>query len=99
MPGYLLATIKITDPEAYKLYTAQTPGVVAKFGGRFLVRGGNPAFVEGEWPQDRIIILEFKDRATAEAFYHSPEYQKIIPLRLAASEGRSVLLDGYSPPS
>lgn len=95
MAAYILALIEVTDPEAYKAYTAKTPDAVARFGGRFIVRGGGERrILEGDWPESRTVLLEFPDRAAAERFYDSPEYQEILPLRLAASRGRLCLLDG-----
>ncbi len=94
MAAYLLAQINVTDPEAYKLYTAETPGVIQQYGGRFIVRGGNPQVLEGEPVSSRVVILEFPDMAAARRFYDSPEYQKILPLRFAAATGRAALLEG-----
>ena len=51
MPAYIIGEIEITDPETYKRYTAQTPAVIGKFGGRFIVRGGNGEAVEGAAPK------------------------------------------------
>jgi len=94
MAAYLLAQIDVTDPEAYKLYAAQTPGVIQQYGGRFVVRGGNPEALEGDLVSSRMVLLEFADKAAARRFYDSPEYQRILPLRFAASRGRVALLDG-----
>ncbi len=47
MAGYIIARVTVTDPEKYQDYTAVTPGLIAKFGGRFLVRGGETVTLEG----------------------------------------------------
>jgi uncharacterized protein (DUF1330 family) len=94
MVAYILAQIDVSDPEAYKAYTAETPGVVQKFGGRFIVRGGDPEALEGELPAPRVVLIEFPDKATIKRFYASAEYQKILPLRLACSTGRVTILEG-----
>ena len=98
MPAYIIGEIEITDPEAYKRYTAQTPGVIARHGGRFIVRGGNGEAVEGAAPK-RVVVIEFPDRATAKRFYQSPEYQEILKIRLSASQGRLFLVDGVDSPN
>ena len=60
MAAYVLAEIEITNPEGYKEYTAAVPATIAKYGGRFLVRGGNAEVLEGEWPAGRRrVVLEF----------------------------------------
>ena len=53
--------------------------------GRFVVRGGDYETREGTWQPQRIVILEFPDIATARAWYDSPEYQAILPIRQANS--------------
>jgi uncharacterized protein (DUF1330 family) len=50
--------------------------------------------VEGGWSPGRIVVVEFPDMAAARRFYHSPEYQKILPLRLRASKGKAILVEG-----
>lgn len=95
MAAYILALVEVTDAEAYKAYSDRTPGVIAQYGGRFLVRGGGERrILEGAWPESRTVIIEFPDRAAAERFYDSRDYQDILPLRQAASRGRLCLLDG-----
>ena len=98
MPAYIIGEIEITDPETYKGYTAQTPGVISKYGGRFIVRGGNGEALEGSTPK-RVVVIEFPDRAAAKRFYESPDYQKILKIRLSASEGRLMLVDGVDSPN
>jgi uncharacterized protein (DUF1330 family) len=94
MPAYVIALIDVHDPDAYALYRAEVPAIVAAHGGRFLVRGGAQEVLEGEWPQTRTVVMAFPDRAAATAFYHSDAYQKIVPLRQAASTGRLLVVDG-----
>ena len=92
MAVYLIADIgEIHDQATYDRYRAQTPGVIGKFGGRFIVRGGKTETVEGDWRPGRLVVIEFPDMPTARRFYDSPEYRKILPLRLNASRGGKVL--------
>jgi uncharacterized protein (DUF1330 family) len=98
MPAYIIGEIEITDPETYKRYTARTPDVIAKHGGRFVVRGGNGEALEGASPR-RVVVIEFPDRATAKRFYESPAYQEILKIRLSASNGRLFLVDGVDSPT
>ena len=58
------------------------------------MRGGKLTVLEGEWPMPRLIILEFPSREAAEGWYRSPEYQKILPLRLKSGTGNLVIVDG-----
>ncbi|MDQ6636282.1 MAG: DUF1330 domain-containing protein [Candidatus Dormibacteraeota bacterium] len=98
MPAYLLANVRVTNPEAYAEYSRQVPATVAAQGGRFLVRGGPGEVVEGEFSLQRLVIIEFPDRDRLRAWYDSPEYQAILPIRQANGESTIVFLDGYSDP-
>jgi len=95
MPAaYVVAEIEVTDPDAYKLYTARTPGVIAAHGGRFVVRGGAVDAKEGQPPAGRVVLIEFPDMAAARRFYDSADYREILPLRQAASRGRLYIVEG-----
>jgi uncharacterized protein (DUF1330 family) len=92
--AYVIAEIEVTDPAAYEDYRRQVPGVVAKYGGKFLVRGGKVSPKEGGWAPARIVVLEFPSMAQAEKWYGSPEYAPLIKLRQKASRGKLVLVEG-----
>lgn len=94
MAGYLVAQIDVTDSAEFEKYRVVVPDVIAKYGGRYLVRGGALEVVEGTCAAPRLVIVEFEDMAAARRFYHSEDYQKILPLRLAASKGSAVLVAG-----
>ncbi|MGB6604753.1 MAG: DUF1330 domain-containing protein [Steroidobacteraceae bacterium] len=94
MSAYLLAQIQVRDWDTYKQYTARTPGIIAKHGGRFLVRGGETEVLEGEGAGHRIVVLEFPSMAAARAFYHSPEYQEVKRIRTAASAAQFLIVQG-----
>jgi uncharacterized protein (DUF1330 family) len=96
MAAYILAEIEITNPEGYKQYTQSVPATVAKYGGKFIVRGGTAEVLEGEWPQRRRVILEFPSVEAAKRWWNSPEYEKPKALRRANSDGRLLLLEGVT---
>ena len=96
MPGYLIANIKITDPEGFERYRAGVPAVIAQFGGRYLVRGGAMERVENADGFNRVIVLEFPSLAAARAFYDSPEYAPLLKLRLDSTESQAILIEGYA---
>jgi uncharacterized protein (DUF1330 family) len=98
MPAYLVAEMEVSDPKTYERYRAQVPEVLATYGGRFLVRGGTAEAKEGTPPASRVAIIEFPDMAAARRFYDGPDYQAVLPLRLAASQGRLYLVEGASEP-
>ena len=94
MSAFLVAQLSVTDPTAFEDYRAAAPAVIARFGGRYLVRGGAVEILEGEWRVPRLVILAFDSMDRARQFYHSAEYQEILPLRLAATKGDVVLVEG-----
>ena len=97
MAAYVIARVNLTDPETYKKYTAQTPGTVAQFGGKFIARGGQNELLEGNDTEfNRVVIIEFASYKQAQAWYNSPEYQEIISIRQDASESQVILVDGVS---
>jgi uncharacterized protein (DUF1330 family) len=81
MSAYVLANVDISDPEAYKEYVQRNTPLVAQHGGRFVVRGGKVEMLEGQWETHRVVLIEFPDGDAARAWYHSPEYQAILPIR------------------
>jgi uncharacterized protein (DUF1330 family) len=92
--GYVMAEITVTDPEVYKQYAAAVAPIVAKLGGKYLVRGGQTVTEEGEPPNGRIVVIEFDDLAAARSFEDSPEYKAVAALRHKAARSRVFLVEG-----
>jgi uncharacterized protein (DUF1330 family) len=94
MPAYIIVETDITDPEQYEQYKAASPGAIAAGGGRFLVRGGELAVLEGDWSPKRLVVLEFPDLEAAKSFYESEPYTEAKALREGAATLRMVAVDG-----
>ncbi len=94
MPAYVIAETEIDDPEQYEKYKAASPGAIAAGGGRFLVRGGEVAVLEGDWEPSRLVILEFEDLGAAKRWYESHVYQEVKRLREGAARLRVVAVQG-----
>ena len=94
MPAYLIVETDITDPEQYEQYKAASPGAIAAHGGRFVVRGGETAVLEGDWNPKRLVVVEFDDLEAAKRFYDSPEYQAAMKLRERAAKLNMVAVEG-----
>ena len=75
---------------------AAVGATITQYGGRFLVRAGATELFEGGPEPKRIVILEFADGAAFKRWYDSPEYQKILPLRLDNSTSRAFIVEGVS---
>ena len=94
MAAYLLVDCEVTDPARYESYKKLAPPAIAKYGGRYLVRGGAKIALEGDWPLNRVVILEFPDVDTARRFYDSPEYGVARAEREGAARMKFVLVEG-----
>jgi uncharacterized protein (DUF1330 family) len=94
MPAYIIVETDIHDPEQYERYKEASPGAVAAAGGRWLVRGGEMAVLEGEWTPKRLVMIEFEDLDAAKRFYTSPDYEEAKKLRAGAANLNMVAVQG-----
>jgi len=94
MPAYVVVDIEITDPAAFEDYRKAVPATIAKYGGRIVVRGGKSETLEGSWHPKRLVLLEFPGIDAAKRWYHSEEYKPLLAMRLKASKGNLVLVEG-----
>jgi uncharacterized protein (DUF1330 family) len=95
--GYWVAFADVTDPEGYKAYIAANAKAFAKYGGRFLVRGGGAQAPEGQ-PRSRVVVIEFPTHQAALDCYHSPEYAEAMALRQGKSVMDLAIMPGYDGP-
>src|SRR6202041_1056960 len=98
-PAYLISEADtIKDLTAIKEYGGKVPGTLAPFDGHyhFIVGGGKPQGLDGEAPQG-IVGIAFDSAAQLRAWYDSPAYQAIKPLRQSAVKGRMFLVEGVPP--
>jgi uncharacterized protein (DUF1330 family) len=94
MAAYIIVRMHVTDMEQYQEYAKVTPGVVAQYGGRFIVRGGATVTLEGPEEKDRIVVLEFPSLDQAKVFYGSEEYAAAAKLREGAASAQFVAVEG-----
>jgi uncharacterized protein (DUF1330 family) len=70
---------------------------VAKYDGRFIVRGGPKVTVEGPDEHRRIVVVEFPTFKRAQEFWDSPDYRAATELRKGAATFSAVIVDGVAP--
>lgn len=97
MAAYLIANIRVTDPAKFAEYRDKVAPMIARYGGRYLIRGGAVTPVEGTPGLDRVVVLEFTDMTALQRFYHSADYAPLIALRQSASTGDVALVEGHVP--
>jgi uncharacterized protein (DUF1330 family) len=83
MPAYWIARSRIDDPVQYKRYTDLVPGIIAKYHGKVLCRGGKYRVMEGPEDFKRFVVIEFPTFDQAVACFESQEYQDAAGFRRA----------------
>ena len=91
--GYIIAHIKVTDPDAYPEYVRRDTPVLERLGAKFMVRGGRNEVVEGS-TGDRHVVIEFPSYEEALAAYNDPEYQAAAEIRRASAESLILVVEG-----
>jgi uncharacterized protein (DUF1330 family) len=94
--AYVILDIDVRDPEGYKEYVDLSTGTMDRFGGRFLVRGGETETLEGEWLPRRVVVLEFPDADAAQAWWTCEEYEQAKAVRRAVSEAKAIVVEGIA---
>ena len=94
MPAYVIANIRVKDPEGYKEYRKLSGPALEAHGGRFLVRGGEASLLEGDWDTGRLVVLEFPNSARARAWWNSPDYVRAREIRQRTAVTDMVLVEG-----
>ena len=95
MSYYVLIEGEVTDLDKYKKYREAVTPLVERFGGKYLVRGGDAKSFEGEYDGgSRFVVIAFESEKAADNFWYSSEYAKVKKLREGASRGRALGVDG-----
>jgi uncharacterized protein (DUF1330 family) len=92
--GYWIARVDVENQAAYEAYRSLNAVAFAKYGAKFIVRGGEYKLARGEGRKHNVVI-EFKDEETARACYASPEYQEAVKHLSAAGQSDLVIIGGY----
>jgi len=95
MAAYWVARSKINDAVEYKKYADRVPGILAKYGGKVLARGGRFKILEGPEKFHRFVVIEFPSLEQAVACHDSPEYREAAAFRRSgAGEVELVIVEG-----
>ena len=94
MSAYLIVELDITDPAKFQRYRGLVPSLIEKYGGRYIVRGGDTEVLEGNWAPKRIVVLEFETAQKAKELMESEEYRPVKQLRLESANTNMVLVEG-----
>lgn len=95
MSAFLIVDTKIKDHTAYEEYKTLAKPIAEKFGGVYRARGGVMDVRETElWSPSRIVIIEFLDMKSAQAFVDSEEYAPVKPKRTDNAECTLFIVEG-----
>ena len=94
MPAYLVTQVEVFNIEKFKgEYSKNAAPIAEQYGGKFLVEGGAPEHIEGDWHPKRMAILEFESAEAARKFYYSPEYTEARKAREGIADFNMVLVE------
>ena len=96
--AYMVADITVNDMERYTEYIKTVPALVAKYGGKYLVRSSAVHALQGDLGVSRVTIVEFESMDAALRFYESAEYAPMLKLRTETTQSRTALVDGFVAP-
>lgn len=96
-PYYFVASHKVLNRSTINdVYVPQAVACLNKFDVEVLAVNETTEVIEGQTGHDRLVILRFPSRDEAMRWYHSPEYQSMIHLRLESVEGTLILAEGLN---
>ena len=95
-PAYVFAEVNVTDPGGMQQYRVKLPDTLAPYNHQVLISGGKTDALEGDAPKT-IVVISFDSMKDARAWYDSPAYQAIKPIRESAATSRVFIVDGVTP--
>ena len=94
MAAYIIAEVTITDPPGFEAYRQMVPATVAKYGGKFVVRGGRMEMLEGNWEPKRLVVIEFESAERAKQWWASEDYHEAKALRQRTAQTNLIVIEG-----
>ena len=94
MSAYVVVDVDVHDLQEFERYRVQVPPLVERHGGEYLARGGAVTVEEGNVEPHRVVILRFRDRAGAQAFFDDPDYAPVKAIRFASATSWAIIVDG-----
>jgi uncharacterized protein (DUF1330 family) len=93
MPAYVLAQVKVKNPEKMAAYSQAAGPTVAAFGGELTLRAPVTEVLAGESDVERVVMIKFPDADAARGWYTSEAYQALIPLRTEGADAVFILTE------
>lgn len=94
MAGYFFLDVReVTDQARLDAYRSRVLATVQRFGGRYLLVGGQCEVVEGDWRPVFPVLITFPTLDHAHRWYNSHEYNELKAMRLSATRGNGVFME------
>jgi uncharacterized protein (DUF1330 family) len=94
MPAYVFFDVVSIHAEQMTGYRDKALASIKAFDGKLVAATNNIECREGDWRPARIVMIEFPSMENARAWYESPEYQQVLPIRLSANKDNMVIFEG-----
>ena len=94
MAAYVIVDSKINNLEGMQEYIEKVGATLGAHGGKPIVAGTNIEVVEGDLKPSRMVVVAFPSMDAAKAWYNSPAYQEILPIRTANTDDKVILVEG-----
>jgi uncharacterized protein (DUF1330 family) len=94
MSAYVISELEVRDPVAIETYRTIAAKSIARYGGRYLVRGGAAGVAEGGPAVKNIVVVEFPSMERLREWYASPEYAEALKVRRTALDRRLIFVEG-----
>jgi uncharacterized protein (DUF1330 family) len=94
--AYVISDVEVLDPALVERYRSLAQDAIAKYGGRYVARGGTIEAVEGGWAPKHIVIVEFPTMERAREWYRSAEYSEALEVRRRALNRRLIFVEGVA---
>ena len=92
---YLLVDVDIHNIDEYKKYLDKVKPMVEKYGGKYLIKGGEIDAKETDlWKPTRIVLVQFPNKISALNWYNSEEYRPLKNLRLNNATSNILFIEG-----
>ncbi|WP_299625564.1 DUF1330 domain-containing protein [uncultured Tateyamaria sp.] len=93
MTTHAVVLLKVSNPETLALYREKAAEALARHGGSVVQASPEPSVLEGTAPTpDMMALLQFPDRAAAQAWKADPDLQDIHALRMGIGASDILLL-------
>lgn len=92
MSALMISTITVKDPAKFQEYLAKTQEVARTFGAEIVFRGKLDRVLNGNGDHQLVVVARFPSAEKLNAWYDSPEYEPLIPLR---EEGSHMNMTAY----